>query len=372
VRSPGSAVVKIERLSASVHEFPVTIPLIDEPIEQRRVVICEVETDDGITGIGLTGHFLVFAVVAALERHFLPLVKGMDPRDVEAIHDRVWKVLNPRAMTGVVSSALSCLDIALWDIHGKATGRSVAQLLGGHRTQVPSYVTFGFPEYDIEQLAEAARLHVKNGHKRLKLVVGVASGGYSEDARRVRAVRNAVGRDVELMLDANYMLSPVEALLLCRLIEDCEITWFEEPLYQNDARAMADLRRRTRIPISGGQMEGHRWRLRELVEHQAVDILQPNVCYCGGYTEARKAAYLAQSYNLLIANGGGWPRFNMHLQAGVLNGWRVEFHLGMQSVEDRIFVNPPVPHDNSVTIPTAPGLGLEIRREVVKDSLVRP
>src|SRR3546814_6743292 len=94
---------------------------------------------------------------------------------------------------------------------------------------------------------------------------------------------------------------------LCRAIEDCNITWFEEPLHQNDARALADLRMHTRIPLAAGQMEGHRWRLRELVDNQAVDILQPNVCFCGGYTEARKAAHLAQAFNLPIANGGGWP-----------------------------------------------------------------
>ena len=360
----------IASIQASVHRFPVVVPLLDEPIENRAVVICRVETDEGLVGYGLTGHFLPSAVASAVSDYFLPLVKGMDVRDVEAIHAAVWTKLNPRAMTGVVSSALSALDIALWDIHGKATNRTVAQLLGGFRDWAPAYITFGFPEYDIDQLVQAAKDQVAAGHRRLKLVVAVDQGGYAEDARRVRAVRSAVGDDVELMIDANYMFSPVEALLLCRLIEDCNITWFEEPLYANDTRALADLRRRTRIPVSAGQMEGHRWRLRELVLHHAVDILQPNACYCGGFTEARKAAHLAQAFNLPIANGGGWPRFNMHTMAGMLNGWRVEFHLGMKFIEDQIFIDPPEPSNGVVHLPTGPGLGMEVRTDVLTETQV--
>ena len=102
-------------------------------------------------------------------------------------------------------------------------------------------MTFGFPVYDREQLVEAARIQVDKGIKRLKMVVGVHKDGWAEDARRIRAVRDAIGPDIELMLDANYKFSPVDAKLLCRAVEDCGIIWFEEPVYANDIRAMADL-----------------------------------------------------------------------------------------------------------------------------------
>jgi L-alanine-DL-glutamate epimerase-like enolase superfamily enzyme len=232
-------------------------------------------------------------------------------------------------------------------------------------------VTFGFPQYDREQLAEAAKLQLSLGFSAMKLVVGVDKKGWREDAIRVRAVRDAVGSDVDLMIDANYLFNPVQAKLLCRAIEDCNITWFEEPLQQNDARALADLRAHTNIPIAAGQMEGHRWRLRELVEKHAVDILQPNVCFCGGYTEARKAGHLAQIYNLPIANGGGWPLFNMHTFAGLMNGWIVEWHLGMVQVGEMLFLNPPKPVKGMLTIPEAPGLGLTLNRDALRDSEVR-
>jgi L-alanine-DL-glutamate epimerase-like enolase superfamily enzyme len=137
--------MKIERISASVHQFSFVPPLRTEPIERRVIVACQVETTSGHVGFGLTGHFLPWSVVAALEKHILPTVEGVDVRDVEALHALVWKRLNPRAMTGVISSALSALDIACWDVAGQESGRSIAQLLGGARTEVPAYVTFGFP-----------------------------------------------------------------------------------------------------------------------------------------------------------------------------------------------------------------------------------
>lgn len=368
--------LRIKDIRASIHTTSIAIPLLDGKVagygreEQKEFVVCEVETEDGVSGIGLTGHFLAHAVVEALHTHFLPLVRDMDARDVEAIHKRVWQKLNPRAMTGVISSALSCLDIALWDIQGKAAGRPVAHLLGGARKKVPAYVTYGFPQYDRDQLCDAARLHIAKGFKALKIVVAVDSGGWREDARRIRAVRDAVGPDIDIMIDANYLFDPVQAKLLCRAIEDCNITWFEEPLHQNDARALADLRAHTRIPLAAGQMEGHRWRLRELVEKQAVDILQPNVCFCGGYTEARKAAHLAQIYNLPIANGGGWPIFNMHLMAGMMNGWIVEWHLGMVQAGELLFPDAPKPVDGMVTIPDKPGLGLTVDRNALRETRV--
>ena len=369
--------VRITDIRASIHTTSIVIPLLKGKVagygreEQKEFVFCQVETDRGASGFGLTGHFLAHSVVEALTRYILPTVKGMDPRDVEAIHQRVWQKLNPRAMTGTISSALSCLDIACWDIAGKLAGRTVAQLLGGARRTVPAYVTYGFPQYDREQLAEAARLHVKTGFKALKLVVAVDKGGWREDAKRVRAARDAVGDEIDLMIDANYLFNPVEAKMLCRAIEDCNITWFEEPLQQNDARALADLRAHTRIPLAAGQMEGHRWRLRELVEKQSVDILQPNCCFCGGYTEARKAAHLAQTYNMPIANGGGWPLFNMHTMAGLMNGWMVEWHLGMVQVGELLFKDAPQPKDGTISIPDRPGLGLTLDGDMLRETRVK-
>lgn len=123
----------IKSVRASVHNVDLKVPLVDKPVGNRSIVFCEVETADGTVGYGMTEYFLTHAIKAAIDHHFAPLIIGMDLTDVEEIHDRVGHVLNPRAMTGVVSCALSCIDIAMWDAHGKTTGKTVAALLGGFR-----------------------------------------------------------------------------------------------------------------------------------------------------------------------------------------------------------------------------------------------
>jgi len=159
--------MKIKSIKANIHQIFARVPLLEHPL-RRRIVFCEVETDEGHKGHGLTGGaFLPHAIVTALNKEFLPVVKDMDPRDTEAIHEKVWWKMNQRSMTGVISSALSCVDIACWDIHGKATGRTVAQLLGGARDWAPTYCTFGFPEYDRDQLRQAAKDRLAEGHLRL-------------------------------------------------------------------------------------------------------------------------------------------------------------------------------------------------------------
>ena len=262
------------------------------------------------------------------------------------------------------------MDIALWDLKGKHLNQPVWRLLGGYSATVPAYITFGLLEYSREQLVEVAKQFVSQGHDKLKMVVAInGAQDPAEDAARVKVVREAVGDKVQLMVDANYLFSYPHALDLAKRIEPYMITWFEEPVYGNDARLLANLRRETRIPISAGQNEGHKWRLRELLVHEAVDILQPNVVYVGGYTEAVKAAAMAQAFNKPIANGGGWPHHNMHLIAAVANGWRVEFHVPMWVTGEMIYRDPPKPSRGTITLTERPGLGLEPNEDALRDTL---
>jgi L-rhamnonate dehydratase len=363
--------MKIANLKASLHQFPVELPGFESALENRRLVFCEVETDDSIKGFGITGQFAPWATIAALEQHILPAIKGLDPRNTEAIHAAVQSRLNPRAFTGAITHALSALDIALWDIRGKKEGRTVAELLGGHRDWAPCYVTFGYPYFDLDQLAEYAHKFIAQGHDCLKMVVAQSEGGWKEDAKRVRAVRDAIGDGIELLIDANCGFGPEEALLLCHAIADCNLTWFEEPLSVNDVDAMADLRRRVAVPLAAGQMDPHRWRHRELIVSRAVDFIQPNVCYSGGYTETLKIAHMAQAFSLRLANGGGWPIFNMHVQAGLMNGGRVEFHYGMWQAGKRLFKGTPDPDGNRMRIPDRPGLGFEPDYDALKETRIQ-
>jgi L-alanine-DL-glutamate epimerase-like enolase superfamily enzyme len=362
--------MKIATVKASVHKVQIPMPLVEARKTPWGFVFCEVTTDDGITGYGLTGKMLPFAVAETLQREIAGLVTGMDPRETEAIHHAVWRKLNMRTQNGVIVHALSALDIALWDIHGKSAGRTVAQLLGGFRDHAATYCTFGLSEYDQDELVAVARHFADAGHEALKMVVGVAKGGWREDLRRLRAVRDAIGPDKALMMDANYCMDTFQARSLCQAAEELDIAFFEEPILQNDARALAELRQLTRIPIAAGQMEGHRWRYRELIEHRAVDIIQPNCCYGSGFTDTRKVGHAAQLFNLPLAVGGGWPTFNLHLMAGLMNGGPVELHMVTAAVCDLLFPNAAAPYGVTMKVPPRPGLGVEPDRAFLKETLV--
>jgi len=362
--------MKIANATASLHEFPVQLPGFGDALEKRRLVFCEVETDEGIKGFGITGQFAPWATIAAIENHILPAVKGLDPRNTESVQQTIEKRLNPRGFTGAITHGLSAFDIALWDIHGKKEGRTVAELMGGCRESAPCYVTFGYPYFDTDQLAEYAKKFIDQGHDSLKMVVAQSAGGWKEDAKRVRAVRDAIGDDIELLIDANCGFGPEEALLLCRAVEDCQLTWFEEPLTVNDVEAMMDLRRRVSIPFAAGQMDPDRWRHRALIASRAIDFIQPNVCYAGGFTETRKIGHLAQAFNIRMANGGGWPIFNMHTQAGLRNGGRVEYHYGMWQAGKELFKGTPDPEGNVLNLPKKPGLGFEPNYDTLKDTRI--
>jgi L-rhamnonate dehydratase len=360
--------MRIQRVEASLHRVPVRVPLLDQEMT-RQVVFTRVETDDGAVGYGLTGELAGRSVVECINHGLGPFLRGRDPLLTEQCwHEAYWR-FNQRSLSGAVSSALSGVDIALWDLKGRVLGQPVWRLLGGYAARVPAYITFGLAEYSREQLVEAARGFVAAGQDKLKMVVAAegAATDLAEDAARVRAVREAVGEGVQLMLDANQLLDPLRAAELCRLVEPLGITWFEEPLHGNDALKLAELRQKTRIPIAAGQNEGHRWRHRELILGGAVDIVQPNVLSVGGYTEAVKVAHLAQCFNLPVANGGGWPHHNAHLMAAVPNGWRVEFHLLMWHAGNAIYQDPPQPEAGWVSLPERPGLGLEPRQDALAE-----
>jgi L-rhamnonate dehydratase len=363
--------VKIARVEASLHRVPVAVPLL--PSRPVGVVVVRVEADDGRLGYGVAGGGFQPALVDVVNREIGPFLLGRDPLLADALAAALEQRFNARGMTGVVSCALSGVDIALWDLRGKALRQPTWRLLGGFADAVPAYITFGLPEYDLDQLQEAARLATSGGYDRLKMVVGQSSsGGLTMDVESVTRVREAVGSRVRLMIDANEGLDLRSALELARAVEPLEVAWFEEPVHGNDPGLLAELRRRTSIPIAAGQFEGHRFRLRDLMLASAVDIIQTNVLYVGGYTEALKVAHFADMLRLPIANGGGWAHHNAALMAAVRNGHGVEMHAWQWTLAETLYTNPPVASAGRLQLSEEPGLGMEPREDVLRDTQVRP
>jgi L-alanine-DL-glutamate epimerase-like enolase superfamily enzyme len=360
--------MKIDHIEATVHAAASKIPLLDRAVEDYRdgparpFVACRVTTNDGRVGYGFTGRFLARQVARTLEDDVLPAIRGLDASNPAAVQALLLDKLNPRGMTGVVMGAASALDIALWDLKGQAEDRGIASLLGGARQSVPVYLTFGMPQYDRQGLAEAARLALGDGYRLLKMVVAVDPGGWREDASRIQAVAAAVGDRAEIIIDANEGFDEPEARLLVREIGDCPIAWFEEPVRGNDPAALARLRKDTGMRIGAGQMEADMRIFGALLEQGSVDLLQPNVLYCGGFTRAAQIARQAADKSISIANGAGWPLINMHLMAGAANGGLLEHHVAQSGIEDALFRDPPYPVDGRLAIPEKPGLGLHIEQ----------
>ena len=366
-----TAAMKIARIRAT----PLSVPVVMDAagIEKKTslsVCLVEIETDGGLVGHGMTAITEEEVVAAAINEVVAQNLKDEDPLAHERLWEKLYWLLSPRGQTGYASHAIAAVDVALWDLKGKALGLPVWRLLGGARGKVPAYTTFGIGAYDRDELAAAAKWWVARGHRRLKMVVGhhalqrrdeprPIEAVIAEDARRVRSVRDAVGMEVDLHVDANCSLDTFHAARLARLLEEFELSFFEEPVKENDIGSLLSLKAQTRIPLAAGQNEGLAWRFRDLIAARAVDIIQPNVVIGGGYTQCMRIAGIASAYNLPMANGGAWAHHNMHLHAGLANGGLVEYHVPAVKVCEAIYGPLPAPVEGWLALPETPGLGFE-------------
>ena len=372
------------RVKATPLNVPVTLDAAGiEKKTSLSVCLVEVQADDGLTGYGFTAITEEEVVAAAINEVVAPNLQGEDPLAHERIWERLYWLLSPRGQTGYASHAIAAVDVALWDLKGTRLNQPVWRLLGGARSKVPVYTTFGFGAYNRDELATAAKWWHGLGHKRLKMVVGhhalqrrdeprLIEEVIAEDARRVRAVRDAVGMEVDLHVDANCSLDTFHAVRLARSLEEFGLSFFEEPVRDNDVPSLLSLKGTTRIPLAAGQNEGLSWRFRDFMAARCVDIVQPNVVISGGFPQCAKIAGMAAAFNMPIANGGAWAHWNMHLHAGLANGGLVEYHYPAVKVCEAIFGALPAPVDGWLALPETPGLGFEPKAELVRELAKRP
>lgn len=344
--------------------------------------LVEVTTDDGLTGHGFTSINDPQIIAAAVNLAGAPALIGQDALARGAIAGQLDELLTPRGQGGHARHAISAIDIALWDIMGKRLGLPVWRLLGGARDRVPSYTTFGMAFMDRDELASvSSHLARVDGRQRLKMVVAagihdrVREGEsveriLAEDVARIRAVREAVGPDIELYIDANHGLDGFETRRFLHRIAEYDIAFFEEPMNGNDVRRLADLRRHSPVPIAAGQNETHLRRFRDFVAEDAVDVLQFNACICGGFTAALQVAALGAAFAVPIDNGGGYAEYNMHLHAGVANGGMVEWHLGAVALGRVLYDREPGFDGDRLRLPEVPGLGFAPIPEAVREFTV--
>ncbi len=372
---------------SEIRAYPAYIPTTLDigPAQASASLSCcviEVKTEDGVTGYGYTAITDEEVIVSIVDNLLAPDLKGLSALDREAIAERIYWMVSPRGQTGYGSHAASGIDLALWDILGKVTGQPCWRLLGGARSEVPLYVTFGFGSFDRDQLADAARFLRSDGVRRLKMVVGhhalkrqaageSMSAILKEDIERVRVVREAAGEDAEIYIDANCSLDPASAQWLDDRLRDFDIAFFEEPVRGNDTRQLADLRARgTRI--AAGQNEGQLYRFRDLLTCGSVDVIQPNVVICGGLTVGQKVAALAEAHQVQMANGGAFPFHNMHLHGGLANGGLVEWHLISVEMGRSLFTDLPERDGDILRLPETPGLGFGANIDALREYAAGP
>ena len=268
----------------------------------RQAVLCVVSTDEGITGVGEAFYFGGPAKIAAdiISDVYGPLLMDKDPLDTSVIWDNLYNWTRDQGMKGVTISALSAIDIALWDIKGKAQGLPIFKLLGGaYRHKALAYATGLYEPQNVPNVVGAlvneALGYKEDGFHGMKLKVGY---GIDKDISYVKAIRQAIGEDICLMVDANHAYNSSEAIQLARRLEKFDIYWFEEPVPPEDLEGYCEVRKKSNILIAGGECEYTRYGFRNLINLRAVDILQPDLCAAGGFTELMKIVALASAANI--------------------------------------------------------------------------
>jgi D-galactarolactone cycloisomerase len=346
--------------------------------DRRAHVLVEIECDDGTTGWGecLGPARSNAAVVAAYE----PWLIGADPLETEKIWARLYNALRDQGQRGLTLTALSGIDIALWDIKGKHFGVSVSKLLGGRfRESVKAYATGSFKRDGVDRVednaAETARYRAEGFHA-CKIKIGF---GVDEDLAVARAVREAIGSDMRLMVDANHGYDPLEAIRFGRAAAELGIDWFEEPAVPEHLGSYREIKASQPIPVAGGETWHSRWGMREPIETRAIDIIQPDICGVGGFTEIRRVADMAALHGIRLVPHvwGTAVQIAAALQfmaAMIPNPVRVnpiEPILEFDRTENpfrQAVVKMPIEHvDGVVDIPNTPGLGIEINRDALAE-----
>ncbi len=343
----------------------------------RQYLIVRVVAEDGTTGYGecwgpIAGNDRVVEGVIA------PLLVGQDALATGLLWERVLFKLRWAYHSFAPYSALSGVDIALWDLKGKLLGLPVSDLLGGaFRESVPAYATGHYfrkvetLEEQVSAVLEEARGHLASGFKALKLKIGLGrtlGWGTEADIALVRALREEVGSDVPLMIDANCAYDPSEALRVGRAAEELGVEWFEEPLPPDDLDGYSRLSAKLDVPIAAGESWALLYGFHEAFRRGAVSVAQPDVCSAGGITEVKRIADLAHALNVpCIPHVWGTPialAASLQVLAALPGRVLLEYDRSDNPVREALFDESlSVRDDGTVYVPRSPGLGLEIDPE---------
>lgn len=356
------------------------------------MTLVRIETDAGLTGYGeakaAVGSAGINApIVSVINNELKPMLVGHDPRDVSGLWEKMYNGVRAHyalqkgrnfpelGRRGTRLSAISGVDLALWDIAGKSLEVPVYRLLGGKcRDKINAYASGGWAGADHigQQLNETIN---QGNFKAVKMRVGIMDGNVETSIERVRAARKGLGPEIELMVDAHGTFDARSARRFCRGVEDCHLSWFEEPVSADDQAGLAEVRAATDIPIAAGESFSTRFDFLPLLQNRAIDILQPDPAIVGGISEVMKIAALASAHQLTLAPHlwGSALLFSagLNLAAAVPNCVTLEYAMGFNPMLRELTEERFVIENGEVLVAERPGLGVTIREDFVERYRVR-
>jgi L-alanine-DL-glutamate epimerase-like enolase superfamily enzyme len=358
--------------------------------DRFNTCLVEIETDTGHVGLGeakaAVGNLGNYAGIVTLIREELgPALLGRDARDITALWETLYsgtrahlalregRTFPTIGRRGITISAISGIDIALWDLLGQSLGQPLWRLLGGMvRPRVPAYASGGWAP--VGSIGKQLLPYVEQGHRAVKMRVGLQDKNVNESAARVREARETLGPEIGLMVDAHGTWSVRAAQRFARKVEDCDLAWLEEPVSPDNIEGQAEVRASTDIPIAAGESEQTRFAFRDLISARAIDICQPDLAIAGGLTEGQRICALAAAHELTVAPHlwGGAVLFaaGLHLAIATPCVTLLEFSRGENPLLHELGESPFRLQDGHVVAPTGPGLGLTLRRDFVRQITV--
>ncbi|WP_390532942.1 arabinonate dehydratase [Sulfurisphaera ohwakuensis] len=342
--------------------------LAEHPME---IVVTEIETSDGYVGYGESlAYGCSDAVKVTIDKILKPLLLNEDEELIENLWDKMYKATLRFGRRGIVIAGISGIDIALWDIMGKKTKKPIYKLLGGAKKKIRAYITGGYysEKKDLERLKDEVAYYVKMGFKGVKIKIGGKS--MNEDLERLKAVREVVGDDVRIAVDANNVYTFEEALKMGKELEKLNIWFFEEPIQTDLLDLSAELAKELEVPIAGYETAYTRWEFYEIMRKKAVDIVQTDAMWTGGISEMMKIGNMAKvmGYSLIphYSAGGISLIANLHVASALGTEW-IEMHLRRNDLRDKIFKEQIEIDDGHLVTPDRPGLGYTLREGVLEE-----
>jgi galactonate dehydratase len=357
-------------------------PVSGAGFEPRNFAFVKITTDNGLVGWGEGTDYPGEDVIGFAAKELSRFIIGEDPLNIERLWERMY--IAAYSSGKVYNCAISMIDHALWDIAGKALGTPVYNLLGGRchdKIRLYAHIFLYNPSVgELEPWEERARQIKREGFTALKMFGPISAARINrtitnkeirETVQAVKKVRDIVGEDMDLCMDVNGRLDTLGAIRLCRALEPFDMLFVEDPVRQDNAEAMRRVKMSTKTPICTGENLYNIWGFREFFEKNAVDIIMPDLCHCGGITQGKKIASLAWTYYAQFAphnpNGPISTLVSAHVCASIPNFLVLEFVHPDVPYRDKIMTNPLKVKDGYLELPTTPGLGTDlIEKEIEK------